>query len=75
MTNAEINAVETLADKSNNFNFFFKLAVEKSSVKLAAQGATAAQVVEFLSRPGHMLELLKFAEDLHMQAIDKIIAM
>lgn len=69
-----IRATEALEDKSSNFRFFFKLAVEKASAKLAAQGYVASQVAEYLSRPGHMLDLLKFAEDLHMQAVDAVVA-
>lgn len=71
---AEIKALDTLADKSSNFHFFFKLAVEKAGAKLAAIGCGADQIAETLSRPGHMLDLLKFAEDLHMQAVDAVVA-
>lgn len=69
-----MNALEQIKDESSNFRFFFSLAVEKASAKLAAKGFTAEQVAEWLSLPGHLVDLLKFAEDLHIQAVDAVIA-
>lgn len=56
-----------------NVKFFFELAVKKSAAKLAAQGFGAEAIAHQLSLPGHLLDLLDFAKDLHMQAIDRIL--
>lgn len=55
-----------------NVKFFFEMAVKKSAAKLADQGFGPEAIAQQLSMPGHLLDLLDFAKDLHMQAVDKL---
>lgn len=55
-----------------NVKFFISLAVEKVCEKLAAAGFTAEQAAHYITLPGHKVEILNLAENLHMQAIDAV---
>ena len=56
-----------------NVKFFLELATNKVAAKLQAVGYTAGQAAEFITRPGHMVDILNLAQDLHMQAIDAVL--